>query len=315
MMQLMTQVGQDVLPVGSRVFERKMAAKKKAKITATQSKRPNVDWSTPAARVAWILEQQFNGNRSAFAEAIGFSHTIISRVAAGQAPGRRLLSAIAERLRANPTWLLTGTGQPFSEPVDASGHAVLPETDVLLPGPPLEYQHLLTKRSLILSEDLFSATQYWLRLKSTEPLVEQATFGFCAGDQLLFETDPRNFPREKQLGGQLCIVRFPHEVPELRLAAVTYCAADSDTGPERLEVNTFSFQDVPPNRLVREIAYRHYPNGTIRQEERFLQLIPFRNAERAVPLDDCSPPRRPEIQYANIVAVWLYILRRTWPLC
>ena len=66
------------------------------------------DWSTPASRVKWLVERLNKGNRSAFAESIGVTHPTISKVVAGKPPGRKLLMLIAQHLRVNSGWLLTG---------------------------------------------------------------------------------------------------------------------------------------------------------------------------------------------------------------
>ena len=44
--------------------------------------------SSPAQRVIWLLEQVWNGNRSEMGRAIGCSHSVLTKIAAGQqAPG------------------------------------------------------------------------------------------------------------------------------------------------------------------------------------------------------------------------------------
>src|SRR5947209_10271760 len=107
--------------MSSRIGDRTVVKKRKTRPAAADAPTPAPDWSTPSARVKWLLDSRFRGNRSAFAEAVGVSHTLIGKVAAGQAPGRKLLTAIAQSLSVNPAWLLTGEGQPYLTAPDLGG--------------------------------------------------------------------------------------------------------------------------------------------------------------------------------------------------
>lgn len=271
------------------------------------------DWTTPAARVAWLVESRYGGNRSAFAHAIQLSHTAINKVVSGRPPGRRLLTAIVTRLRVSPAWLLTGVGQPFLEPAALGDRVGLPVVQTLLPGPPVEHQDLLSGGWIDVSQGLFAPSQYWLLLTSAQPIVRDPARGFKVGDQLLIETDRARFPKPGQLLGRLCVVRFPGGDPPLKLGAVSHHAADVDTGPERLEVDTFDLA-LDPSRLIREEVYRHYPHGEIRHAQRCHKIVESRGRKLAVPLGERDvEPALPRIDYTDIVAVWLHILRRPRP--
>ena len=77
--------------------------------------------ATLGDRVTWLLDHVWNGNRSEMARAIGVTHSVLTKVAAGQQnPGRRLLDAVASHPKISPAWLLTGQGEPLV--------AVSPET-------------------------------------------------------------------------------------------------------------------------------------------------------------------------------------------
>jgi hypothetical protein len=283
--------------------------KRKTRPAPADASTPAPDWSTPADRVKWLLETRFRGNRSAFAEAVDFSHTIIGKVAAGQAPGRKLLTAIAQSLSVNATWLLTGAGQPYHSSPDLGGRPGLPLSRHLLPGPPLEHQGLLSGEWLAAPGPLFTSSQYWLALASSQPLVREPSLGFRVNDRLLMESDRSSFPRERTLLGDLCVVHFRAGEPALKLGAVTFFEADEE-GPERLELDAYDL-DPDPSRLGEEVVYRHYPGGEIRLKKRPFKLVPFRGVERAVPLTgDEFEPALPTIRYGDIVAVWLQILFR-----
>jgi transcriptional regulator with XRE-family HTH domain len=269
------------------------------------------DWSSRAARVRWLIDTRFKGNRSRFAEAIGLSHTAVNKVAAGgQEPGLKLLTAIREALRVSPAWLLDGEGQPFRDPSDLDSQGV-PMTEVLLPGPPLEHMDQVTGGLVQFADRLFTPTQYWLRLTSDQPLVRKRHLGFRAGDRLLMETDRVKFPREEKLFSRLCVVRFPDEGGRLRLAAVTHYDADPDTGPAHLEADPFE-HDTDEANLITEVAYRHHPSGEITRHER--QFLPkqVRGRTVAVPLDEMTnlEPQLPAVRYTDVVAVWLNVLHR-----
>lgn len=286
-----------------------MRKKKTPKPTPPSSLTGPQDWGTPAARVKWLVQTRFQGNRSAFAGAVGVSHTIIAKVASGQPPGRKLLTNIAEHLRVNPTWLLTGNGEPYLEPHDLGGQSGLPASRKLLPGPPFDHQNLLTDGWIDLSGQLFFSSQYWLILVSDQPILREPFLGFRCSDQLLFETDRTRFPRERSLIQSLCIIRFSGNEPQLKLGAVTYIEA-AEGEPERLEADTFDLSPDPEN-VIWEHVYRHYPDGNVGHHKRPLKLIKFREHMRPVPLaEEDHEPALPTIKYGDIVAVWLKILRR-----
>ncbi len=276
-------------------------AKKKTEQARATTPSPVADWGTAAGRVRWLVETRYKSNRSAFAAAIKVSHTAINKVVTGdREPGRKLLAAIARELGINPTWLLTGQGQP------GGGPSGLPISQQLLPGPPLEHLALLSGRWVDLPGQLFTPSQYLLEVASSEPILREPRRGFRVGDQLLMDTDRTRFPREQGLEEHLCIVRLSGKDPPLRLAEVTHY--DVETG--LLEVDTF---DQGPDKpaLVREEVYRHYPDGQIRHSQRQFKLVQSPEGKRSVLVPPgAGEPMLPMIQYADIVAVWVQILRR-----
>jgi hypothetical protein len=269
---------------------------------------PAKDWSSPAGRLRWLLETRFRGNATAFAEMIGFSHTIIGKVARGQSPGRRLLEAVARNLPVSPTWLLTGGGQPFLVAPDVGGgRPGLPVSQVVLPGPPLEHQDLLTGDWVDATPVPLGPSQYWLELVQSQPILRDKTRGFRVGDRILMETDRTRFPRKATLYDHLCVVRLADRMPSPVLAAVNYHLSGEEP-EENIEADPFD-SEPDPSQLVREEVYVHLPNGEVRHEQRRLRSARFWNQERLVPMDS-SEPDLPSIQYHDIVAVWLQLIRR-----
>lgn len=263
--------------------------------TRTPNARRNPAWATVNGRVTWLLDTRFDGNRSAMAKAIGFSHTVIANVVKGKAPGHRLLDSIATRLGVDHEWLQSGDGQPFVPGVEVDAGRGLPVTNVLLPGPPLAHQPLLTGGWVQLQAVASSPTTYWLELTATQAVVRRPAFGFRRGDRLLMETDPAKFPPESDLRDRLCVVRVGGN---LRLATVTHHAASMDDGPARLEAEVPEPGRSPAEGFER--VYRHYPDGEVRCHERPL----------TGPEPRWTEPTLPVIRYADIVSVWLQILQR-----
>lgn len=259
--------------------------------------RTKAEWNTLAARVAWVVEVRFGGNRSAMAKAIGFSHTMIASVMKKErTPGRRLEDAIVNRLGVSREWLKDGTGQPFpsADNRPARGIAV---SHVPLPGLPHEHQDLVT-RWIAVPEVVPSGSQYWLVLKSTQPILRRPSPAFRVGDHLLMETNPARFPRESALNEVLCVVRGGADGAVLRLATVDFWPASVDTGDARLEAD---FHE-PAKRAteVVEKVYRHYPDGEVVHLERRMKQREMSGVQ----------PMLPVVQYTDIVSVWLRILRR-----
>lgn len=258
----------------------------------------SLDWTTPQARVKWLVEQLHSGNRSKFAEAIGVSHTAVSQVVAGQPPGRKFLEAVARNLMVSPEWLLTGAGQPT---VGSAGraNAYIPMARMLLPGPVAEHQDLL--RGQVGPTLEYAPSQYWYRLGQDEPLLSEARRGFLRGDLLLMETDRRHFPRKHSLFDQLCAVRIGGMT---KLAAVTY-ERPSEDSKGGLLADTFDLDAGQP--LVVEETYRTFPDGRIDKTTRRFYLSPEENP--SAPRPDLLPDSL-RVAFKDLVAVWTRVLHR-----
>src|SRR5436190_21351486 len=102
---------------------------------------PPPDLSTPAGRIAWLLTHLFGGNMRRMAEAVGVTHSVLSKVVGGQqGPGRRLLESIASHPKVNPDWLFSGEGEPLLAASHPGTGEIweAPISHILLSKPPTE---------------------------------------------------------------------------------------------------------------------------------------------------------------------------------
>ena len=121
------------------------------------------DLGTTTLRVRWLVETRFRGNRSAFAAAIGLTHSAVARVFKDRAPGRKMLEAIVANLQVSSEWLISGLGQPFRQPTAVAPPVWIPVSTELLPGPVAEHRgRLASSASATLSEVLREST-YWFQ--------------------------------------------------------------------------------------------------------------------------------------------------------
>jgi hypothetical protein len=281
-----------------------MTRERRIEAGATDHSRP--DWGTAGARVRWLVDHRFRGNRSAFASAVGVSHTAVNNVVTAiREPGRKLLTAISLALHVEPSWLEDGEGQPFAEAAHLAAHG-LPASRVVLPGPPLEHQELLSENRVEFGEDLFAPSRYWLILAPDQPLLREPSRGFLRGDMLLMETNRAKFPRVEKLGEHLCVVRLGRKVVTHELASVTYFDEEGiEDGPTCLVAEPFKGHPAH-EPLVREEVYRHYPGGEVEYRRREFRVRASGGRRAAVE----APPGPRVIQYADIVAVWMRIIHR-----
>jgi hypothetical protein len=272
---------------------------------------PEQDWGSPGKRVGWLLEHKFAGNRSAMARRLGFSHSTLSRVVAGdKPPGRRLMTEIVGRLGVNSRWLLTGEGEPFAAArAEAGPAAATPVARWPLPGSPYDHAEWLRPGSFDVTS-LFGPGQYWYQLTSRSPVVRDRAQGFRAGDMLLFESDRRRFPDERDLHDRLCVVltRADHG-PEARLGLVSF--REEGGPPGGLEVDLLEAE--PAGReSVEEYVIRKYPDGSLRAYSRLLNVGGLHDGTRASePGGGDQGSVLPQIAYEQVVGVWTEVLYRS----
>jgi hypothetical protein len=220
------------------------------------------------------------------ARAIGFSHAAVGQVVSGaKPPGGRMLKAIVEKLGVDAGWLLEGKGEPFGAKAEVADAAVwMPVRDRLLAEPlPRE----LSNRTVV-GPGYRPSTQYWYRLRATEPVLDVRPLGFRKGDLLLMETDPARFPAEEHLTDRLCAVKSaPGVEPPVKLGAVEFYPGDYEE-PGSLGVDTFEGRG---KGLVREFVVRTHPDGKVETVERLckqfnrtIRVTSDREAQRACAL-------------------------------
>ena len=170
-------------------------------------------------RVKYLLRYVWRGNQREMARAIGVTQGLLSKVVNGhQAPGPKLIDALAGHPEVNADWVRNGAGEPTYAPQDGS----LPTAAGVLPGPPLRHPHLLTGARHPVARSLDRDTRYWLSLSPTSPLLREPALRLAAGDLLLVEADPEWTGRPDMTDGRLCGVRFlalPEPTYELGLVS------------------------------------------------------------------------------------------------
>jgi hypothetical protein len=156
-------------------------------------------------RVKFLLEYQWGGNQRQMARDLAVSQGLISKIVNGlQGPGSRFLATLARQPSVNADWILRGEGPPLSLPP----RGTLPVALGVLPGPPLQYSHLVTGQRHPVAEVLDRSSRYWMELQSSSPLVRDPVLRLLPADLLLMETDSAWTSRLDLIEGRLCGVRL-----------------------------------------------------------------------------------------------------------
>lgn len=156
-------------------------------------------------KVGFLLEHRWGGNQRRMSKDLGVSQGLVSKIVRGlQAPGKQFLERLARQPGINPNWLLQGTGSPFPLPNDGT----LPIAFAVLPGPPLDFPHLLTEQRHPVARPLDRPTRYWMQIQSTTPTLNDSSLCLLAGDLVLMETDSAWTNRLDFVVGRLCGIRF-----------------------------------------------------------------------------------------------------------
>jgi transcriptional regulator with XRE-family HTH domain len=257
-------------------------------------------------RVRYLLDYRWRGSQREMARAIGVSQGLISKFLNGvQGPGRRLFAALASHPGISPDWLRTGAGQPLPLPEQGS----LPIASGVLPGPPLEFPHLLTESRHPVGDALARPTRYWLPLPATAPLVRVPDYRLMVGDLLLMEGD-RSWTRRPDLtDGRLCGARVSGG-PE-----ITYQLGWLEPTRSGLTLHLGAIPDSPPAPALPTTGSEHAAaesrnpvrrRRTIRIPKTEEQRAESRRAARNV-----EPPPRNIVtcDRGDVVAVCVYLAR------
>ena len=269
--------------------------------------------SSPAQRVIWLLEQVWNGNRSEMGRAIGCSHSVLTKIAAGQqAPGRHLLTAIAAHPKVNPTWLMSGEGEPLlAERSDSPAEGwPLPIARQIIVGPPAQYRTLLSGEHFPVTGAFYQPSRYWLEIQPSDPITRSRHNLAKDGDLLLMETDPVWWKETYLVDGRTCVVRVQiNNQEQHKLSYVMYSSGGQEE-PESLLAELFG-GNVDRDALTTEIILRKPPGGdwAIRQQYRNPDSPAARTPGKRARQISLGPQVYP-IQLHDILAVCLMLVRR-----
>ncbi len=256
---------------------------------ATKSNRPAA--SALGERITWLLDHVWDGNRSAMSRDVGCSPSVITKVAAGsQSAGRRLLTAIANHPKINPTWLLSGIGEPLladSPEVPAAGWPLEITRQPLL-GAPADCPGLLSGESFPTAGAFYRESRYWIEVQPRDPLLRLRHLRIAAKDLLLIETDKSYWSQIHLVQDRICVVE---QQGVAELAFVHHHEGDPDDPNEHLYVE-MPYEQETGDRLV---IVRLRADGSTETKVR----------EPAPPL-----PRTRTIRSSQILGVCLMVVRR-----
>lgn len=173
-------------------------------------------------RVARLIERAFFGSQRSFAQALGVSPALVSRVVSGVIPpSKKLLQAIEKLPQVNSDWLHTGKGEPTQTrpQVLTDLGAIVPVAKQLLTGPLLEFQDLLSHRFVSVPRAFFSPTTYAINVKSCgcdQTLLNRESLNL--DDTLIVETSPDRLSDVAGTDSKMLRVMY---LPELGAALAT----------------------------------------------------------------------------------------------
>ena len=150
-----------------------------------------LDIATIGGRFEHLLQHAWGGRQREMAADLGVSQGLISKVARGeQAPGPKLIEALAGHPRVDARWLLEGIGEPLAAPDRTlpTGDLSLPVSRCILPGHPENHASLLTGFRFQV-EMLLRPSAYLLEVQADAPVVRVPGLRIAAGDLLVMETD------------------------------------------------------------------------------------------------------------------------------
>ncbi|MCA9123712.1 MAG: hypothetical protein H6822_08650 [Planctomycetaceae bacterium] len=223
---------------------------------------------------------------------VGCSPSVITKIAAGrQSAGRRLLTAISAHPKVNPSWLLSGVGEPLladSPEAPAAGWP-LSISRQPLPGAPANSPGLLSGESLPTAGAFFRETRYWIEVQPRDPLLRIRHLKVAPKDLLLIETDASYWGRMDLVQQRICVVEMRGQA---QLALVRHHEGEPDDPGDYLYVELPYPEDEPGDKLI---VVRLRPDGSTETKVR----------EPAPPL-----PRTKTISTRQILGVCLMLVRR-----
>ncbi|MEI8375658.1 MAG: hypothetical protein WCJ35_22785 [Planctomycetota bacterium] len=248
------------------------------------------------------------------AKDIGVSQAVLWKVVeGGQAPPGKLIEVLARWPSVNLPWLFRGEGK-LNE-ADSGQGIPIPIAKQILPGPPDNHQMNLSGEMFSLTANFFRPTRYWHEIQPGDPVLRSSGLRLRVRDLLLMETDPRVFPDKERLDDELCGVNIVvNRAQKLKLGLVHYKPGNEESGPARIEVDTFDL-GVDPSEVRRKVTSVEFRGG-VRNVETLYRLERSPTTGKLVEIElgqlDLQPNLLlPTIAYEDIVCVCVFMVRRS----
>ena len=255
----------------------------------------------------------WGGNKARMAKDLGVSQAVLWKVVeGGQAPPGNLIEVLARRPNVNLPWLFRGEGKPNE--TDSGQGIPIPIAKQILPGPPDNHRESLSGEMFSLTANYFRPTRYWREIQPGDPVLRSG-LRLCVRDLLLMETDPRAFPDKERLDDELCGVNIiVNRAQKLKLGLVHYEPGNEESGPARIEVDTFDL-GVDPSEVRRRVTSVEFRGG-VRKVETLYRLERSPKTGKLVEVElgqfDLQPDLLlPTIAYEDIVCVCVFLVRRS----
>lgn len=246
--------------------------------------------STTRDRVMWLLKFLWDGNRSAMAREVGFSHTAIFKFVNGKrAPSRGLLAAIAEHPKVNGAWVRHGTGEPLL--TDLPQSVAIPISENLLAQFPSASMPLVPA-------DVFrwpgDGSSYLFRCWGNELIALDEREKIMKDDMLLMVPPPGASKRDpRYFDGKICAVQRTTEGGVTILLGRISCYSEDQGSTWRLVMR--GPRAIPPRPTTRD---------------RVIQLDPVVPAEDTAATQTAPLSEECEIKSGDVVAIVVLIVRR-----
>jgi hypothetical protein len=294
--------------IGIKVYN-----KAHAHMSKKRKKNATPEHTSASDRVRRLLAEVWQGNQSALARDVACSQPLLSKIIHGkQEPGRSLLERIARHPGINPSWVLSGEGQPLVELEDVHS---LPVSFEVLAGPPLEYPRRLQPERFPIPTALYRASRYWLRLRPDQPVAKLHYDGIRHGDLMLLETDRKVIQSEAIIDEMASGIFAGIRLRQDDHVVTRFCRVIAeDAGGARtpkLLVDTFE-RPQQPKGVVHRTIVDSYPDGTTRTRNTALAWYPDEQTSSRrlrTPRPGWDPMWAPKVELEDIVAVALVLFR------
>lgn len=259
------------------------------------------------SRLVKVVNALWGGVLSHMARDLHLPQPMIWKTVKGkQAVSGQLLVALARLTHVNLHWLIHGVG-PMTLEVDGV-HSGARVVDGLLPGTPDAHPHRFLPDADHPLASGFVKSQYWVRVKQSDPVARAKTVGVEPGDWLLLETDPQRFPSEDEMEDKLIVIPTAGHSGEPELGVV------ETVGELTLSVHTFDLAAALGETIKEEIALRQKPDGKWELEQReFVEVVVKHRGRsyrtrREPTLAELAPMPVP-VRYQDVLAVCVLTAR------